>query len=698
VVGSEGTLGFVAEAVFRTVPLLPAAATGLLVFDDLDSATSALPALVSCGFATIELMDSVSLKVAQRQSDCPPEISRLHVGDHAALLVELQAADPETLRSRMDHGARELADLALSHPYALSTDASTRAELWHVRKGLYTAVAGARPSGTTALLEDIAVPVDRLLDTCRELIRLFDLYGYRGCVIFGHAKDGNIHFMVNERFDEDGALDRYRRFTEDMVALVLGNGGTLKAEHGTGRIMAPFVRRQYGDSIYVMMVRIKHLFDPAGLLNPGVLINDDPDSYLRQLKITPTVEREVDRCVECGYCEPACPSRDLTLTPRQRIVLRREMEAARERGDTELLAQLTEDYEYEGVETCAVDGMCAVACPVDINTGDLVRRLRAEKQGTIPSAIADAAARGWSQLSRGGALALTAAHHLPSPVITGTTRLGRALLGDDVVPLYDAGLPRGGASRKRLSTTATDPQAVYFPACVGTMFGAETGSTGVQEAFVALARRAGVGLLVPEGIDATCCGTPWKSKGFLDGYGRMSEITLPLLLESSDNGRLPIVCDASSCTEGLETMREIAASKGGSYAELRFIDSVAFAEQFFLPTLTMTSPVDSIVVHPTCSSTALGTTSAMTRIAESIADDVVVPADWSCCGFAGDRGMLHPELTASATLHEAQEVGSRTYDAYISSNRTCEIGMTRATGEPYRHVLEVLEEVSRPRS
>jgi D-lactate dehydrogenase len=270
------------------------------------------------------------------------------------------------------------------------------------------------------------------------------------------------------------------------------------------------------------------------------------------------------------------------------------------------------------------------------------------------------------------------------------------LLGDDVVPLYDAGLPGGGASRKRLASDVDHPQAVYFPACVGTMFGAEAGSMGVQDAFVTLANRAGIELLVPEGIDSTCCGTPWKSKGFLDGYTRMSELTLPLLLASSDSGRLPIVCDASSCTEGLETMREIATSKGGSYGDLRFIDSVAFAEQSILPSLTVTSPLGSIVVHPTCSTTALGTTSAMERVAASIAAEVVVPADWSCCGFAGDRGMLHPELTASATAREAREVLTRTYDAYVSSNRTCEIGMTRAVGTEYRHVLEVLEEATRP--
>jgi FAD/FMN-containing dehydrogenase len=331
VIGSEGTLAFVAEATFRTVPILSQVSTGLLVFANLADATAALPALVEAGLATVELLDAASLRVAQRDHEAPDDLRALEVIDHAALLVEFQEATPGDLIAREKAAAGLFERLPLTSAAAMTTDPVTRAQLWHIRKGLFTTVAEARPSGTNALLEDIAVPVERLGETCERLIELFDKHGYEGSVIFGHAKDGNIHFLVNERFDDAKNLARYEAFTEEMVDLVLAQGGTLKAEHGTGRIMAPFVNRQYGDELYEVMWEVKRLVDPEGLLNPGVLLTEDPLAYTRDLKTAPTVEDEVDRCVECGYCEPACPSKDVTLTPRQRIVLRREMErAARE--------------------------------------------------------------------------------------------------------------------------------------------------------------------------------------------------------------------------------------------------------------------------------------------------------------------------------------------------------------------------------
>ncbi|RNE64223.1 FAD-binding and (Fe-S)-binding domain-containing protein [Cryobacterium tepidiphilum] len=707
VIGSEGTLGFVADTVFRTVPVLPFAATGLAIFPDLSSAAAALPSLVAAGFATIELMDAASLKVAHAQAGVPPELAALQVSTHAALLVEYQAGSAADLRQKQAEGEAVFGTLNLVAPVVMTTEPVRRADLWRIRKGLYTAVAEARPSGTTALLEDIVVPVPALLGTCETLIELFEKHGYEESVIFGHAKDGNIHFMLNERFEQagdptasgEGGLDRYQRFTEDMVALVLSHGGSLKAEHGTGRIMAPFVRRQYGDELYAVMREIKRLFDPAGILNPGTVLSDDPTSYLRDIKAVPTVEAEVDRCVECGYCEPACPSKDVTTTPRQRIVIRREMRTAEAAGDTALLEELREDYDYGGTDTCAVDGMCQVACPVNINTGDLTRRLRTENAGMLAQAGWTLAGRHWDAVTRAGGTALSLADAMPERLVTTATGFARAVIGTDDVPLYDGGLPKGGTKRRAQTTGVENaaPEAVYFPACIGTMFGPAAGGSGVTNAFLELCERAGTTVVVPEGIGSMCCGTPWKSKGYANGYREMTERVLPALWQASNEGALPIVCDAASCTEGLDTMHRLAeAATTGEYSALRFVDAVEFVHERMLADLTVTAPVASIALHHTCSSTQLGTNASMTSIAETIAEEVYVPVDWGCCAFAGDRGLLHPELTASATAREAAEIGEREFTAYASTNRTCELGMTRATGKEYQHILELLACATRP--
>lgn len=700
VIGSEGTLAFVAEARFRTIEIRPAIATGLLVFETLSDAMTALPDLAALGLATIELLDAASLRVAQGLGDVPAAIAEIEVDGHAALLVEVHAQDTETLTANSDLALAHFDSLPLAIPASLTTDARERAALWHVRKGLYTAVAGARPSGTTALLEDIVVPVDRLLATCEQLIVLFERHGYEGSVIFGHAKDGNVHFLLNERFDDPESLARYRRFTDDLVELVLGHGGSLKAEHGTGRIMAPFVRRQYGDELTDVMWAIKKLIDPAGILNPGVVLSEDPDSYLHDLKRVPTVESEVDRCVECGYCEPTCPSKSITLTPRQRIVLRRDMAWAEEQGDTALLADLRADYDYDGVQTCAVDGMCAVACPVDINTGDLVRRLRAEESSKVEGAVWDAAANNWGAVTRVGGTALTFASAMPAPLVTAATVVGRAILGADTVPLYDGGLPRGG-TKPPAPQNPTDAQAVFFGACIGTMFGPEEHGEGSRDAVRALLDRAGIPVVIPEDTGGMCCGTPWKSKGHLAGYDRMTRRVLSSLWEASRYGALPVVCDAASCTEGLHTMLEKSVAEYPEYAGLVIEDATTFIAREVLPRVSVSSKLDRIAVHPTCSTTALGATGALTDIAQAVADDVYVPEGWGCCAFAGDRGMLHPELTASATAVESAEIRAAEteqggFDAFVSANRTCEIGMSRATGRPYRHVVEVLEELTRP--
>jgi D-lactate dehydrogenase len=325
-----------------------------------------------------------------------------------------------------------------------------------------------------------------------------------------------------------------------------------------------------------------------------------------------------------------------------------------------------------------------------IDTGDLVRRLRAEEATAIEQGSWKQAAKHWDAVTRLGGTVLTIAKKLPAPLVTGGAAAARVVLGPDTVPLWEKDLPGGGVPR--VARPSADPVAVYFSACIGTMFGPAEGAPGVSSALLDLCDRAGVQVTVPEGIGSMCCGTPWKSKGFTSGYDEMRERVLPALWEASDHGRLPVVCDAASCTEGLERLMVGAAE---SYPGLRIVDAVAFVDEHVLVGLTVSDKIASLALHPTCSSTHLGTNEALSRIAAEVAVEVVIPDDWGCCAFAGDRGMLHPELTASATRREAASLADRSFTAYASTNRTCELGMTRATGHPYQHLLEVLEQVTR---
>lgn len=707
-VGSEGTLGFIVEATFDTVPLHPYAGTAFLVFDDIARATDALPALIDGGVATAELLDAASLRVAQRLPVTVPALRDMGVDRHTALLVEAQGDDRDALRDHLAAlgqivaGLRGLTDLG--HPVEFTTDAAERAVRWQVRKGLYTAVAGARPAGSTALLEDVVVPMPALTGLVGDLQRLCATHGYGETVIFGHAKDANLHFMIDPDLRDPAQLERYAAFSDDLVDLVLAADGSLKAEHGTGRIMAPYVERQYGPELYEVIREIKRLFDPNHVLNPGVIVTDDSEQHLKDLKIPEVVDPAVDRCVECGYCEPACPAKDLTTTPRQRIVLMRELQAA----DGDRREALAADFSYAAVQTCAADSLCLLNCPVGIDTGVVMKHHRHDAQPAAAQRIADGLAEHWATTLTGLRAGIAVSDRVPSGVLTTATSAARRVASADLIPLVGDDLPGPGLSRR--TDARHDPgDVVLFASCMGELFApaAQSGDrkarasereAGAAFAFLRLCDAAGVRVHLPVGLEDLCCGTVWRSKGLTDGLATMARKTAAALLTASQNGRVPVVTEASSCTHGLHTLAaDLVAAGETDLAErvgrVEIMDSTRFVATHVLPQLQVPRRLGSVVVHPTCSDRHAGDVDHLVSIAQACAETVVVPDDAGCCAFAGDRGLLHPELTASATQREAAEVRGTAYDAHVSTNRTCEIGMTRATGRTYRHVLELLDDL-----
>lgn len=706
-VGAEGTLAFIAEAVLETVSDLPVKTTGLLLFPDLHAACEAIVPLREAGAAALELMDRASLRSVEDKPGIPAGI-RLLPASAAALLVEFQTADVAAVDENAARAHAAVAGLKLLGKAEFSSDPVEHDRLWSIRKGLFPSVGAVRAKGTTVIIEDVAFPIERLADAAVDLTRLFAKHGYDNAIIFGHAKDGNLHFVIAQGFNTEAERRQYRDFIRDVVDLVVHKyDGALKAEHGTGRNMAPFVETEWGPEAYDLMRRLKALADPHNLLNPGVILNPDPLAHLADLKKMPVVEEEVDKCIECGYCEPKCPSRDLTLTPRQRIVVRREMQRLKDDGANHFAYDaLNRDFPYMALDTCAVDGLCATACPVNIDTGKLTKRFRQLRHTQAANKIALLMARNMKPVELVARLAMGMGHGVQAVFGLGFMRAITRVLNKVSRGLMDEAFwqwcaemprPRRGALPKR---PADNADAVYFPACISRIMGALPGEqqeTTVMQALLNIADRAGVKLYVPGDIAGNCCGVPFSSKGFEAAHHATVDRTIENFYRWSSGGELSIVVDTSPCTYGLKTARpHLSPENQIRFDKLRILDSVEFAHDVLLPKLTIQRKVHSVALHPVCSATKMAIVPKLVNIADACSETVLVPRDAGCCAFAGDRGFLFPELTASATGLEAAQATAADHHGYYSSSRTCEIGMSRATGKVYQSYLHLLDYASRP--
>lgn len=697
-VGSEGTFGFISEVVFDTLPLDRKVTTALLFFPSLPTAAAAVPLFNEAGALAVELMDGNTLRASTSVAGVPADWARLPKST-AALLVEFRAPDEARQEAYEAAAAKVVEGLELVAPVASVTNAFTRdaktiGGYWKARKAFVTAVGGSRPSGTTLITEDFAVPPSRLAEACEALLELQTLHGFDAAVA-GHAAHGNLHFLLAFDAALPADVERYAAFMDAFCKLTVERfDGSLKAEHATGRNIAPFLELEWGPKATELMWRTKQVIDPDGVLAPRIVLDRDPKAHLRGLKTIPKVELIADPCIECGFCEPTCPSEDLTTTPRQRIVLRREM--MRQAPGSPVEDGLVEAYGYDAVDTCAGDSTCKLACPVGIDTGALMKDFRHARHSPREEKAAAVAARNFKAVEAAARVAVAASSRISDRLLTTVTRAARKAVRPDLVPEWLPDIP-GAAARRLPRTSRAGASAVYYPACVNRIF-ASPGDRSLPEAVVAVSARAGRPLWIPDDVAGTCCATIWHSKGYDEGNAVMANRIVEAAWGWTAGGRLPLVVDASSCTLGIahEVVPYLTADNRQLHGELTVVDSLVWAADELLPHLTVHRTVGSAVVHPTCSMSHLGDEAQLRTLAEACAEEVLVPDDAGCCAFAGDRGMLHKELTESATRKEAAEVTARAFDAHLSANRMCEVGMDHATGRAYYSVLLELERATRP--
>ena len=701
-VGSEGTLAFIAEAVFETVPLPRLTTVSWLHFPGMDEAVEAVPGLVGCGATAVELMVAPSLIAAAYNIPGTPGEWKELPPESTALLVEFGADTEEELGELEAAALEQVPDDRLLSPSDYTRDPERIEMDWRVREGMHGLLGKLKEPGTALIVEDVCVPPARIAEAARDLQALLAEHGFLPGVA-GHASAGNLHFMLTPDFSKAEDTERYEALMGGVVDLILDKyDGSLKAEHGTGVNMAPFVEREWGRRATELMWRVKELADPDGVLSPGVVLNRDPEVHLRDLHSNPPIEEVANSCVECGFCEPVCPSRHLTTTPRQRIVLRREM--ARQPEGSAVREVLLEEYEYDAIETCAADGTCRLACPVGIDTGKLVKQLRGRERRRRDERIALAVARRWDRVesaARAGLRMGKAIERIAGTApLRGATALARRAVSRELLPEWGDAMPPA-APPGLPYTTREGAAAVYVPACINRIFGRPQSAgegPSLPQALVEVSRRAGFPLWIPPDVTGSCCGVPWSSKGFQRGNAEKVTEMVNRLWRWTGGGELPVVLDGSSCSHGIAEPPEgsLSGETAERHAKIEIVDSVAWLADRVVPGLDLNGRVGSVTIHPTCSSRHLGHTAKLAAVAGALADEVHLPVRATCCGFAGDRGLLHPELTESATEEEAREVRGRSFDGYLSSNRTCEIGLERAVGRPYESPAFILERLSRP--
>ena len=689
-IGSEGTLGFVSEIVYNTVEDVPYKGCGLMFFSTLNDASLAVVALANMGREKViaaEMMDYQSLRAVQSLENVPEFVREVPEGT-SAILFQTESYSKETVDENLAFIKEQLKDIPTAIPSLYSQDPKEYDSWWAIRKGILPIVGGQRRKGTTVITEDVCFQIEDFTKGIEMLTELFHKYDFvDGGVIFGHALSGNVHFNITPDFNDPKDTKNFGDLVKEMSERVSGFGGSLKAEHGTGRMVAPFVEMEWGKKAYELNRRIKAIFDPERILNPDVIITDDPDVYKKNLKAQCVIDDAFTICMECGFCEKHCPSRNLTLTPRQRIALLRETKRLENEGNFTLASELRKGYEYFGVDTCAACSMCKGLCPLSIDTAQIALSMRRidPPAPELAKKIYDNFSTTLQMCRAGVSLEGIAGSIITQKAISKITEGLHGVTG--VTPYVPKTTPKANRYKLKNRIKPTNfEKVVYFSTCANRAFKPNQGyddDRSLQQVVESLCNKAHIDIIYPKHIENLCCGLSFEN--YDDVHERAVKDLHDALMIASQNGKYPIVIDHSACfNHAFKHM-----------PDLEINDISEFLCKYVVPHLDIEKCDERVIVHKQCKIKSLNKSQYIEDLARLCTDHVFNIKSFACDGFAGQKGFFTPELNKSATKDLAGEIAEYGATLGVSSSSTCEIGLGESGGIPFVGVAFLLDRCSK---
>jgi len=689
-IGSEGTLGFVSEIVYNTVEDVPYKGCGLMFFSTLNDASLAVVALANMGREKViaaEMMDYQSLRAVQSLENVPEFVREVPEGT-SAILFQTESYSKQTVDENLAFIKEQLKDIPTAIPSLYSQDPKEYDSWWAIRKGILPIVGGQRRKGTTVITEDVCFQIEDFTKGIEMLTELFHKYDFvDGGVIFGHALSGNVHFNITPDFSDPKDTKNFGDLVKEMSERVSGFGGSLKAEHGTGRMVAPFIEMEWGRKAYEINRRIKAIFDPERILNPDVMITDDPDVYKKNLKAQCVIDDAFTICMECGFCEKHCPSRNLTLTPRQRIALLRETKRLENEGNFTLASELRKGYEYFGVDTCAACSMCKGLCPLSIDTAQIALSMRRidPPAPELAKKIYDNFSTTLQMCRAGVSLEGIAGSIITQKAISKITEGLHGVTG--VTPYVPKTTPKANRYKLKNRIKPTNfEKVVYFSTCANRAFKPNQGyddDRSLQQVVESLCNKAHIDIIYPKHIENLCCGLSFEN--YDDVHERAVKDLHDALMKASQNGKYPIVIDHSACfNHAFKHM-----------PDLEINDISEFLCKYVVPHLDIEKCDERVIVHKQCKIKSLNKSQYIEDLARLCTDHVFNIKSFACDGFAGQKGFFTPELNKSATKDLASEIAEYGATLGVSSSSTCEIGLGENGGIPFVGVAFLLDRCSK---